>query len=155
MTEILFYHLERQPLERVLPSLVERALSRDWRVLIRAESDERVEALSNLLWTYSEESFLPHGTKLDGNPSEHPVWITSDNDSPNSAQVLMAIGGVPVENASAFTRVVIMFSGDDEEAVAAARDRWKRAKAEGHDVSYWQQDDTGRWINRAAGSSSA
>jgi DNA polymerase-3 subunit chi len=139
----------------VLPSLVERALSRDWRVLIRAESDERVEALSNLLWTYSEESFLPHGTKLDGNPSEHPVWITSDNYSPNSAQVLMAIGGVPVENASAFTRVVIMFSGDDEEAVAAARDRWKRAKAEGHDVSYWQQDDTGRWINRAAGSSSA
>ena len=28
MTEVLFYHLQRQPLERVLPQLLERSVER-------------------------------------------------------------------------------------------------------------------------------
>src|SRR5690349_11599483 len=34
MTDILFYHLERQPLDRVLPQLLERTLERGWRAVI-------------------------------------------------------------------------------------------------------------------------
>ena len=36
MTEVLFYHLEHQPLERVLPSLVEKTLERGWRAVVQA-----------------------------------------------------------------------------------------------------------------------
>jgi DNA polymerase-3 subunit chi len=49
MTEVLFYHLEHQPLERVLPSLVEKTLERGWRAVVQAGSEERVEALDSLL----------------------------------------------------------------------------------------------------------
>ena len=62
MTEILFYHLHRQPLERVLPTLLERSLERGWRVVVQASSEERVEALDAHLWTFRDDSFLPHGT---------------------------------------------------------------------------------------------
>jgi DNA polymerase-3 subunit chi len=151
MTEVLFYHLEHQPVEKVLPSLVERSLARGWRALIRTESDERAEALATLLWTYAEESFLPHGTRSDGNPAAHPVWLTSEAGNPNAADVYFALGGAPIDDAGSFVRVVVMFNGDDADAVATAREQWKWARAENHAISYWQQDEAGRWVNKAAG----
>ena len=37
MTEILFYHLQRQPIERVLPGMLEKSLERGWRVIVHPE----------------------------------------------------------------------------------------------------------------------
>ena len=62
MTEMLFYHLQRQPLERVLPALIEKSLERGWRVVVQSSSEERIEALDAHLWTWRDGSFLPHGT---------------------------------------------------------------------------------------------
>ena len=53
-------------------------------------------------------------------------------------------------NIDGLTRVVILFDGNDEEAVERARAGWKRFRAAGHEISYWQQDEQGRWQNRAA-----
>ena len=39
--------------------------------------------------------------------------------------------------------------GRDEAAVATARTEWKRLKAEGHEISYWQQDENYRWQNKS------
>jgi DNA polymerase-3 subunit chi len=146
----MFYHLERQPLEKILPQLVARSLERGWRVVVRADSEERVEALSALLWTFSEEAFVPHGSKADGNAALQPVWLTADEENPNQANVGFFVAGAPTDGIDSFQRAVIMFSGDEAEAVSAAREKWKWAKAAGHDVSYWQQDEAGRWQNRAS-----
>ena len=43
-TEALFYHLERHPLEVVLPQLLLRTLERGWRAVVQAGSEERLEA---------------------------------------------------------------------------------------------------------------
>ncbi len=67
MSEIGFYHLRTLPLERALPSILERALAAGHRIVVMAGSPERVEHLNDLLWTYSEASFLPHGSARDGN----------------------------------------------------------------------------------------
>src|SRR4030042_15088 len=98
MTDVLFYHLERQPLERVLPSLVERSLSRGWRAVVQAGSDERVDALDTLLWTYAEESSPPHGTSKDGNTAEQPVFLTTEDDNPNGATVRFLVDGAELAN---------------------------------------------------------
>ena len=45
MTEVYFYHLQRQPLEAVLPTLLEKSLEKGWRAVVRATSDERLAAL--------------------------------------------------------------------------------------------------------------
>ena len=150
MTEILFYHLERRPLDKVLPQLLERSRGRGWRVVVQADSEDRVEALSSLLWTYTDDSFLAHGTLRDGMAEMQPVWLTSSDDNPNQATVRFFIGGATPASYDGLTRAVLFIDGGDSEAVDRARSIWKEAKALGHAVSYWQQDDDGRWQNRAS-----
>ena len=149
MSEVMFYHLERQPLDRVLPQLVEKSLERGWKAVIQVESEERVEALAALLWTYSDDSFLPHGTARDGSAALQPVWLTAGSDNPNGAAVRFLAGGARAESYDGLARTVYFIDGGDGDAVAAARDLWKEARAGGHAVSYWQQDDHGRWLNKA------
>jgi DNA polymerase III subunit chi len=149
MTEVLFYHLEHQPLERVLPSLVERTLERGWRAVVQAGSEERVEALDTLLWTYREDSFLPHGTRRDGNIAAQPIYLTSNEDNPNEAGVRFLVDGAETSELSSYDRVVYLFDGRDAAAVAKAREHWKAAKGAGCEVTYWQQSSEGRWEKKA------
>jgi DNA polymerase-3 subunit chi len=149
MTEVLFYHLEHQPLERALPAMVERTLERNWRAVIQCGSEERVEALDTLLWTYREDSFLPHGTRRDGNPQQQPVFLTSAEENPNQATVRFLVDGAELADVSAYARVVYLFDGRDAGAVERARQQWKAVKAAGCEVTYWQQSPDGRWQKKA------
>lgn len=150
MTPVFFYHLERQPLDAVLPRLLTMSIERGWRVVVRAASDERAEALAAQLWSFDDESFLPHGTKSDGFAELQPVWLTAEDENPNDANIRIYVDGAEVGDIGGLTRAVILFDGNDGQAVEAARAGWKRFKAAGHEVSYWQQDEQGRWQNRAA-----
>ena len=146
MTEVLFYHLQQQPLEAVLPTLLEKSLERGWRAVIQATTEERLVALDDHLWTFSDESFLPHGTDREPDAAEQPVVLTLADRNPNGAAVLFLVEGAPVpDDASAYRRLVLLFDGNDEEALAAAREHWKAIKAAGHEATYWQQDERGRW----------
>src|SRR5215510_14483045 len=149
MTEVLFYHLEDQALEGALPALIERTLARNWRAVIQASSEERVVALDTLLWTYREESFLPHGTRRDPNPDQQPVFLTSSEDNPNAASVRFLVDGADVVDVAPYARIVYLFDGRDASAVERAREQWRRVKAAGCDVTYWQQSPDGRWQKQA------
>jgi DNA polymerase III subunit chi len=150
VTEVLFYHLHRQPLERVLPTLLEKSLERGWRVVVQSSSEERVEALDAHLWTFTDDSFLPHGTWRDAEAREQPVLLTVNDDNPNGATVRFLIDGAGIPaDAAAYTRIVLLFDGDDADAVDAARTRWSEAKAQRFDVTYWQPDEQGRWQRKA------
>jgi DNA polymerase-3 subunit chi len=79
-----------------------------------------------------------------------PVLLTVNGDNPNNADVRFLIDGAPVpDDAASYQRIVLMFDGEDDEAVAAARTRWSEAKASGFDATYWQADEQGRWQKRA------
>ena len=150
MTEVLFYQLQRQPIERVLPPLLERSLERGWRVVVQAATDERVEALDAHLWTYREDGFLAHGTYREAEAEVQPVLLTVHDHNPNTANVRFLIDGAPLpSDASTYQRIVLLFDGEDEEALAAARSRWSDAKGAGHEVTYWQADEHGRWEKKA------
>jgi DNA polymerase-3 subunit chi len=150
MTEILFYHLQGQPLDRVLPTLIERSLARGWRIVVQAASDERVEALDAHLWTYRDDGFLPHGTDREAEPHLQPVLITVHDHNPNAAQVRFLLDGASLPaDAGAYQRIVILFDGADADAVAQARQRWHEAKTAGFDVTYWQPDEQGRWARKS------
>jgi len=150
VTEILFYHLQHQPLERVLPVLLEKSVERGWRVAVEATVPERADALDALLWTYEDESFLPHGTDREPDAADQPVLITTSAGRPNGATVRFLVDGAPLPaDAAEYERIVLMFDGNDPDAVDRARDQWKLAKAAGHACTYWQQSDAGRWEKRA------
>lgn len=149
MTEVLFYHLQRQPLERVLPELLEKCLEREWRVVVQFGSEERRDAVDAHLWTYNDAGFLPHGTAKDGSADMQPVWLTTDEENPNGATVRFLADGADVPDYTAYQRVVLMFDGNDPDAVDRARAQWSVVKSAGHDATYWQQSERGRWEKKA------
>jgi DNA polymerase III subunit chi len=146
MTEILFYHLKGQSLEQVLPPLLQKSLERGWRVVVQASSDERVDALDAHLWTWRDDAFLPHGTSRDSEAAEHPIVLTANAENPNGAAVRFLVDGANLAaDAGNYQRIVLLFDGDDPEAVEMARMRWNEAKASGAEVTYWKADENGRW----------
>jgi DNA polymerase-3 subunit chi len=154
MTEVWFYHLERRSLEQVLPILLERARERGWNAVVQATTTERVAALDDLLWTYSDGSFLPHGSARDGDGDAQPIWLTDAIDNPNGAAVRLFVDGAEVAPALADAacapkeRAIVIFDGRDEDALAAARSQFRQLREGGHDLSYWRQDADGRWAKQ-------
>ena len=147
--EFWFYHLERQPLQAVLPVLVEKTLARGWRALLRFSTPERLETIDSALWTYRDESFLPHGSARDGYAGRQPAFLTLEDANPNGAEVLFLLEAAEEREPERFSRVIRLFDDADEEAKALARAEWRRAKAAGFEVSYWRQDANGAWKKSA------
>ena len=143
--DISFYHLTRTTLEAALPQMLEKTLERGQRAVVRAGSAERVEALNGWLWTYKDRGFLPHGSAKDGHAALQPIWLTDKDERPNEAQVLFLTDGAASERPEEFERCAVLFDGNDETALAAARAQWAGLKDAGHDLTYWQQNDQGRW----------
>jgi DNA polymerase-3 subunit chi len=101
------------------------------------------------LWTYDAASFLPHGSEGDGSPDRQPIYLTCLEENPNRANVLMLVDGMTADNPAAFDIVCDLFDGRSDEAVAAARIRWKACKAQAMALSYWQEGERGGWERRA------
>ena len=145
MTRVDFYHLQKAPLEQVLPKLCEKAYATKKRIKILLGIDERVEFINSLLWTYSEESFLPHGSKKDGFFDEQPIFISTSEENENNASILILADGAifDVNKLSSFERVLNVFDGNDDIALNNARDYWKKIKSLNFELHDWQQNDTG------------
>ncbi|MBW8617733.1 MAG: DNA polymerase III subunit chi [Hyphomicrobiales bacterium] len=150
MTEILFYHLERQPLDQVLPSLLEKTRERGWRAVIRTATSDRAVALDEHLWTYREESFLPHALASHASPGEEPIVIAIDEPDLNDPQVSFHIEGASLpETPQSYERIVVLFDGNDAAALETARKQWKDIRDQGLAATYWQQNEQGRWEKKA------
>ncbi|MGA8903176.1 DNA polymerase III subunit chi [Bradyrhizobium sp.] len=149
MTEVLFYHLQDMTLENVLPPLLEKSLERGWRVVVQSNSEERTEALDAHLWTYREDSFLPHASWRVADAEDQPIILVVEDSNPNRANVRFLVDNAPLPaNSDIYDRLVLLFNGDDADALAAARQSWTDCKTRGFDVTYWQADERGRWQKR-------
>ncbi|WP_127145837.1 DNA polymerase III subunit chi [Pelagibacterium montanilacus] len=149
MTELLFYHLETKPLETVLPALLEKSLARGWRAVVEVGSAERLEVLDSALWTYSDDSFLPHGMATGRDTdARQPVLLTQATDNPNGAQIRFFVDRAVPREPGDYERLVFIFNGHDPDAVTEAREAWKVLKPQ-CELTYWQQDGDGRWSRKA------
>lgn len=151
MSRIDFYHLQKQTLEQVLPKLVEKAYATGKNIKIKVGNEARVEFINSLLWTYSDESFIPHGSKKDGFAKEQPIWLSSEDDNPNQAEMLFLVDGAAIELSEIknFERIFNIFDGNVEELLQQARLFWKELSATEEEKNYFQQDENGRWNKKA------
>jgi DNA polymerase-3 subunit chi len=153
--QIWFYHLGDARLERVLPSLIERALDRGWKCVVQATSAELLSEIDDLLWTYSDASFIAHATAKDGDAEWQAVYLTQDIDNPNQASVRFFVEGASIAaalnmpQAASYERCLLLFNGSDQEQLENARRQWAELKAAGCDLAYFQQDGDGRWRQKA------
>lgn len=150
MTEVLFYHLDNRPVESVLPSLIEKSIERGWRVAVQSPSSERIEALDTHLWTFRDDSFLPHGIERTGDAARQPVLLQTGEANANDARIRFLIDRAPMPpDADAYERLVVIFDGNDDEALGEARTLWAEVKTRGFSQTYWQCDEDGRWQRKA------
>lgn len=148
MSDIGFYHLTRTGPDQALPQLLGRTLAAGQRALVLCRSEDSMASLDAALWECAEPAWLPHGTPADGDADLQPIWLTTEDATPNGARFLFLIDGAESTRLGEFDRVFDLFDGKDEAAVAAARERWSAAKAAGHTLTYWQQGERG-WQKKA------
>jgi DNA polymerase-3 subunit chi len=149
MTEVLFYHLQNMALDNVLPPLLEKSIERGWRVVVQGTSEERADALDAHLWTYRDDSFLPHATWRVSDAQDQPIVLAIGEANPNRANVRFLIENAALPgDCDRYERIVVVFNGDEDEALNAARAAWSDCKSRGFAVTYWQADDYGRWQRR-------
>ncbi|MBY8975659.1 DNA polymerase III subunit chi [Rhodobacteraceae bacterium NNCM2] len=150
MGEVRFYHLTEQPLEAVLPVMLERSLERGWRVAVRGTEPARITSLDTHLWTYRDDSFLPHGADGSGTGEGQPVWLSCADTLPNDPNTLMLIDGAeaPVDQISRMEMTAILFDGLDPAAVEHARTQWRAVTGAGIKAVYWAQEG-GRWVKKS------
>lgn len=150
MAEVWFYHLQRRPLDAALPALLLKTMERGWCAVVQATSEERLAALDDHLWTFSDESFLPHALAAESTAASQPVLLTLAGDNPNGAQIRFLVEGAELPpDTEQYQRLVVMFDGEDPDMLIRAREQWKAVKAAGYDATYWQQDERGRWEKKA------
>lgn len=151
MTEVFFYHLQRQSLETALPRLLLKTRERGWKALVKAATPERIASLDAHLWTFSDESFLPHGRADEPEPEGQPILLTQSDANRNDAEALFLVeGAAPPAELSGFARVLLLFDGNDAGAVEAGRRDYRALRDAGHLLSYWQEDEGGSWRKREA-----
>lgn len=146
--EVSVYHLSFSPIEKVLPKLLEKALTGEKRVIVRTQTEEYCTHLNALLWTYSLKSFLPHGVEEDGHQDQQPIWLTCGDENPNGATVLVLTEGSKAPNTKGFDRILDLTSSTDHTLQA----RLNQYKEWGCDLTQWSQDDKGLWQKMAEGS---
>ena len=145
MTEVRFYQLNKHPLERALPKLLEKVVSSGARAVLMAGSKERISALNSMMWTYEPGAFLAHGSAEDDHDSEQPVWLTISSENPNGASVLVLTDGASHDGMDGFEKCLEIFDGNDEQALTQARERWKTYEQAGYPLTYYEQTAQGEW----------
>ena len=138
--EISFYHLTSSPLKKALPALLEKAYEGGMRTLVVADK-AAIKQLDDDLWTFHPGKFLPHGITQ---PEIQPVFISDKFDNDNR-EVLAVTNGAEYDGNNGFKKVLDMFDGNNENELAAARNRWKSYKDKGYTLRYWKQDEKGSW----------
>lgn len=147
--QMWFYHLEAKPLDQVLPDILEKCLSKNWRVLIHSPDEQRLQWLDQWLWSCSDDSFLAHGLCAAPRADRQPILLTGNKVNENCAEIAVMLDGADPKDFLGYQRVILMFDNADDDAVKKARQYWKQAKSMKHEVLYWKQNSSGTWKNLA------
>ena len=146
--DINFYHLTRTSVEKTLPKLLEKVLEANQRAVVITESPALTNLLNDTLWTYSTNAFLPHGSAAEGQPMEHPIWLTETLENPNQSNVLVQLGHAPINHFDSFKKCLYIFDSNQSDVLEKARHNWITYKSRGHNLRYFQQDSDGNWTEQ-------
>ncbi len=150
MAEVYFYHLTRTSLPVTLADLLAKCRGRNWRVLLKLSSANRLKWLDDLLWTQNDTGFLAHGIADRDRSDMQPVLLTLSDENTNHAEIMMAVDGCDVRAAECqgYQRVCVIFDGNDPAALEVARGQWKTLTDAGLPAKYWSQE-SGNWQAKA------
>ena len=144
--DISFYFLKGDSFLKTVARLVEKAYASQARMVVFDGVQERLEEIDKVLWTFSTDAFIPHGSKELGHETLQAVWLTDKPENPNNSTILLLINDFDLQSWAdlGFSRVLIAFS---DELRKKADSELGRLKKESRAVTYWSQTDKG-WDKR-------
>ena len=109
--------------------IVEKAYRLGHRVYVRTDNEDDTNVLDDLLWTFSQNSFVPHQLSTESNLLESTVVIGEHPPSAEGTDVVISVADDPVLDFTAYLRVVdIVGFEDDEKASGRGRFRYYRER---------------------------
>lgn len=111
MTQVDFYVLESDSDDarlRLACKIVDKATQLDHHVFVHATSEDEARKLDELLWTFSQSSFIPHRVvhETPAEPAQEPVLIgVKAPPGPGRWDVLVNLGADVPEFFSRYERV--------------------------------------------------
>ncbi len=146
--DINFYHFLYGDFDKTVANLINKIYESSLQVVLLLESPEQLNTYNNLLWRFSQKSFIPHGSSQEGFASEQPVWLTTKIENPNNSDIIVSLANVIVDNDAPFKKILEVFNGKDHDKVHNARIRWKHYKENCNNMKYWSQDSNGKWLQK-------
>ena len=146
--EYWFYHLEASTIEGVLPGLLEKTRQKGWRALVKMP-EAQLKEMDDYLWTYKDDSFLPHGRDDEPMADQQPITLSSNAATAAGHDAVFLLGGAEISDMTGVERAMVMINGRSQEDVQRERGRWKTLKDTGATLSYYQQNDRGGWKKKA------
>jgi DNA polymerase-3 subunit chi len=116
--QVDFYILEaaaeRERL-RTACRLADKAWQKGHRVFIHADSREAARSIDDLLWTYRQDSFVPHAIYSQGadEATLEPVLVGDGASHPAEIDVLINLAETVPSFADSSTRIAEIVSADD------------------------------------------
>jgi DNA polymerase-3 subunit chi len=110
--------------------LVEKAYQRGHRVFIHCQNQQDAEHIDELLWTYKDDSFIPHNLQGEGPEPPPPVQIGFVNEPRGFNDILINLCVDIPSFYSRFNRIIELVAAS-EEAKVKGRQRYKDYRQKG------------------------
>ncbi len=150
MTQIIFYSTAPLQVEKTLFALLEKSLEKGNKSLLLFKDKEKCLSINEQLWTYKQNSFLPHILEDDQiyDNIDVPVYLSTKNENPFKAELLFSIDGFLPDNIDHFERVIIIIDVNDKLLNEKYKNYYLDINKNFEDIVFYKSDDNGKWIEK-------
>ena len=150
MTQIIFYSTAPLQVEKTLFALLEKSLEKGNKSLLLFKDKEKCLSINEQLWTYKQNSFLPHISEDDQiyDNIDVPVYLSTKNENPFKAELLFSIDGFLPDNIDHFERVIIIIDVNDELLNEKYKNYYLDINKNFEDIVFYKSDDNGKWVEK-------
>ena len=129
---------------------MEKSLEKGNKSLLLFKDKEKCLSINEQLWTYKQNSFLPHISEDDQiyDNIDVPVYLSTKNENPFKAELLFSIDGFLPDNIDHFERVIIIIDVNDELLNEKYKNYYLDINKNFEDIVFYKSDDSGKWIEK-------
>jgi DNA polymerase-3 subunit chi len=139
--EVNFYHVLAGNLVPSAVRLLEKVYASGQRCVFFSPLEDRVKIVDKALWTFSTNSFVPHGDRQFGFSDRQPIYLTNHIENPNSATISMLMDTLDYREHANFKRLLIIF--EENQQAEDANKIYHDLKKNNENVNYWKQNPKG------------
>jgi DNA polymerase-3 subunit chi len=134
MTRIDFYQLNpaQHRYDQVVCQLCQKAYDSKQLTLLLTQNQQQSQHLDHKLWTYSDDSFLPHDSEESADPVT-PILIHDNPDPTGNRQLLINLSASIPKYFAQFERVIELVTEDNK---VQAREHYSYYKERGYPLKH-------------------